>query len=50
MKKLSEREFEIMEDLWKKGNAMTSCEILEGCNGSIDWKVSSLMTVLARMA
>ncbi len=50
MKKLSEREFEIMEVLWKKGSAMTSGEILEGCNGSIDWKLSSLMTVLARMA
>ena len=50
MKKLSERECEIMQVLWKKGSPMTSGEILEGCAGSIDWKLSSLMTVLSRMA
>lgn len=50
MKKLSEKEFEIMQILWKKGSAMTSGEILEEISGSIDWKLSSLMTVLSRMA
>lgn len=50
MKRLSEKEFEIMQILWKKGSPMTSGEILEGVSGSIDWKLSSLMTVLSRMA
>ncbi len=50
MKRLSEKEFEIMEILWKRGNAMTSGEILDDFNGNLSWKLSSLMTVLSRMA
>lgn len=50
MKRLSEKEFEIMKILWQKKSPMTSGEILEACNGSITWKLSSLMTVLSRMA
>lgn len=50
MKRLSEKEFEIMKVLWEKASPMTSGEILEAFNGNLGWKLSSLMTVLERMA
>ncbi len=50
MKRLSEKEFEIMKILWEKASPMTSGEILEAFNGNLGWKLSSLMTVLERMA
>ena len=49
MKKLSDSEFEIMKILWSRDNAMTSNEILDEMKGRRDWKLASLMTVLARM-
>lgn len=49
MKKLSDSEFEIMKILWSRDDAMTSNEILDGMKGHRDWKLASLMTVLARM-
>ena len=49
MKKLSDSEFEIMKILWNRDDAMTSNEILDGMKGQRDWKLASLMTVLARM-
>jgi len=49
MKKLSDSEFEIMKILWSRDNPMTSNEILEEIKGQRDWKLASLMTVLARM-
>ena len=49
MKKLSDSEFEIMKILWSRDNAMTSNEILDEIKGQRDWKLASLMTVLARM-
>ena len=48
--KLSDAEFEIMKILWEKASPMTSGEILEAFNGNLGWKLSSLMTVLERMA
>ncbi|MDE5699848.1 MAG: BlaI/MecI/CopY family transcriptional regulator [Lachnospiraceae bacterium] len=49
MKKLSDSEFEIMKILWSRDNPMTSNEILDEMKGQRDWKLASLMTVLARM-
>lgn len=49
MKKLSDSEFEIMKILWSRDSAMTSNEILEEIKAHRDWKLASLMTVLARM-
>lgn len=50
MKKLSDKEFNIMEILWNHGGTMTSNEILDNADGAFDWKLASLMTVLSRMA
>ncbi|MDE6219395.1 MAG: BlaI/MecI/CopY family transcriptional regulator [Lachnospiraceae bacterium] len=49
MKKLSDSEFEIMKILWSRGTPMTSNGILDEMKGQRDWKLASLMTVLARM-
>lgn len=49
MKKLSDSEFEIMKILWSRDGAMTSNEILDEMKAQRDWKLASLMTVLARM-
>lgn len=50
MKKLSEAEFEIMQVLWKHEGPMTSNQLLEEMGDNRNWKLASLMTVLARMA
>jgi len=50
MKKLGETELEIMKVLWKQDKPATSGEILEGLEGCVDWKLSSLMTALNRLA
>lgn len=50
MKKLSETEFEIMKILWEENKPVTSNDILDKLKGTIDWKLASLMTALARMA
>lgn len=50
MKKLSESEFEIMQVLWRHNAPMTSNQLLEEMGDSRNWKLASLMTVLARMA
>ncbi len=50
MKKLSEAEFEIMQVLWGHDAPMTSNQLLEEMGSSRNWKLASLMTVLARMA
>ncbi|MBR1702816.1 MAG: BlaI/MecI/CopY family transcriptional regulator [Lachnospiraceae bacterium] len=49
MKKLSDAEFEIMKVLWRHSAPMTSNQILGEIEGH-NWKLASLMTVLARMA
>lgn len=49
MKKLSDSEFEIMKVLWSRSAPMTSNEILDGVKDRYDWKLSGLMTFLARM-
>lgn len=49
MKKLSDSEFEIMKVLWSREDPMTSNEILDGVRDKYDWKLSGLMTLLARM-
>lgn len=50
MKKLSEAEFEIMQVLWKHEGPMTSNQLLDEMGDNRNWKLASLMTVLARMA
>lgn len=50
MKRLADSEFEIMKVLWRMKNPLTSNEILEELKGNRNWKLASLMTVLARMA
>lgn len=49
MKKLSDAEFEIMQVLWRNGNPMTSNRLLDEMGDTRNWKLASLMTVLARM-
>lgn len=50
MKKLSEAEFEIMQVLWRHHAPMTSNQLLAEMGDGRNWKLASLMTVLARMA
>ena len=50
MKKLSEAEFEIIQVLWRHNAPMTSNQLLEEMGDNRNWKLASLMTVLARMA
>lgn len=50
MKKLSEAEFEIMQILWRHNTPMTSNQLLQEIGNNRNWKLASLMTVLARMA
>lgn len=50
MKKLGDTELEIMKVLWKQDKPATSGEILEDLEGCVDWKLSSLMTALNRLA
>ena len=50
MKKLSDAEFEIMQVLWRHDEPMTSIQLLEEMGNNRNWKLASLMTVLARMA
>ena len=49
MKKLSDSEFEIIKVLWNQDTPMTSNEILDRVKDKYDWKLSALMTILARM-
>ncbi len=50
MKKLGDTEIEIMKILWEKSQPVTSGEILEELNVCKNWKLSSLMTALDRLA
>ncbi len=50
MKKLGDAELEIMKILWNGTEPYTSNQILEGLKGVKDWKLSSIMTALARLA
>ena len=50
MKKLSEAEFEIMQILWRHSEPLTSNQILSELEETRNWKLASVMTVLARMA
>lgn len=50
MKKLSDSELDIMKILWSGNHAMTSNEILDEMKLHRDWKLASLMAVLARMS
>ena len=49
MKKLSDTEFMIMKILWGRNVPLTSNQILDEVKDQLDWKLASLMTVLARM-
>ncbi len=50
MKKLGDAELEIMKVLWSHSGPLTSNQILEGLAGIKDWRLSSIMTALARLA
>lgn len=50
MKKLSDAELEIMHVLWAHKEPLTSNQILSEMGDKRNWKLASLMTVLARMA
>lgn len=50
MKKLSDAELEIMQVLWSHSEPLTSNQILSEMGETRNWKLASLMTVLARMA
>ena len=50
MKKLGDAELEIMKVLWSHNGPLTSNQILEGLAGIKDWRLSSIMTALARLA
>lgn len=50
MKRLSDSEFEIMKVLWRMNKPLTSNEISKELRDCRNWKLASLMTVLARMA
>lgn len=49
MKKLSDAELEIIRVLWKYKEPCTSNQILREIEDKRNWKLASLMTVLARM-
>ena len=50
MKKLGDSELEIMKILWMHEEPLTSNQILEELSGCVNWKLSSLMTALSRLA
>lgn len=50
MKRLGDTELEIMKVLWRQTAPATSGQILEGLHSYKDWKLSSLMTALERLA
>lgn len=50
LKKLGEAELEIMQVVWNSGNPVTSTYILKELQGQRKWKLSTLMTSLARLA
>ncbi len=49
-KKLGEAELEIMQVVWDSGNPVTSNYILNELQERRNWKLSTLMTSLARLA
>ncbi|MDO5345082.1 MAG: BlaI/MecI/CopY family transcriptional regulator [Lachnospiraceae bacterium] len=49
-KKLSDAELEIMMEVWEAGEPVTSNYILERLKGKREWALSTLMTVLSRLA
>ncbi len=49
MKSLGDAELEIMKVLWKAGDKVSSTYILAALDGKLNWKLSTLMTVLTRL-
>ena len=49
MKSLGDAEREIMKVLWKAGDKVSSTYILAALDGKLNWKLSTLMTVLTRL-
>lgn len=49
-KRLGDAELEIMSVIWQSEEVVTSNYILEKLKGQRDWKLSSLMTSLSRLA
>ena len=50
MRKLGDAELEIMKILWRQEEPVTSNQILDALSGCKNWKLSSLMTALNRLA
>jgi BlaI family penicillinase repressor len=49
LKSLGDAELEIMKVLWKAGDKVSSTYILAALDGKLNWKLSTLMTVLTRL-
>lgn len=49
MKSLGDAELEIMKVLWRAGDKVSSTYILAALDGKLNWKLSTLMTVLTRL-
>ncbi len=50
IKRLGDAELEIMLIIWESGKPVTSNYVLENLHTRRNWKLSTLMTVLARLA
>ncbi len=50
LKRLPDSELEIMIVLWKTGHPMTSIEISDQLQNGKEWKITSVLTFLSRLA
>lgn len=50
LKRLPDSELEIMMVLWDTGHPMTSAEISDKLKNGKDWKITSVLTFLARLS
>ena len=50
VQKISESEREVMQVIWDSGQSLTSAEILQALNEKKNWKPTTVLTFLARLA
>ncbi len=48
--RLPDSELEIMKIVWENGGSVTSADVLERLRGKRDWKPTSVLTFLSRLA
>jgi predicted transcriptional regulator len=48
--RLPDSELEIMKTVWENGGSVTSADVLEKLKGKRDWKPTSVLTFLSRLA